>query len=268
MSDESVVIVRKKCRKKHGGGHHGGAWKVAYADFVTAMMAFFLVLWLLAAMSPEDKAAMAVYFESYTLFEGSGGGEGIAVMQGGTMEIDVITSQIGIVQSATKGTAVLALELGTMVETNLFDFQDQILISSTKDGVRLELMETESVPIFESGKAVLLPNGKEILRILTRSLKNLPNDIAIEGHTDSTPNPNKGYSNWELAADRANAARRELIKNGFSESRIARVTSFADRIPIDSDNPRSSFNRRVSILVENLDRMSGTRKSGDLSLSP
>jgi chemotaxis protein MotB len=268
MSDESVVIIRKKCRKKHGGGHHGGAWKVAYADFVTAMMAFFLVLWLLAAMSPEDKAGMAEYFESYTLFEGSGGGQGVAVMPGGALGVTPIESQIGVVRSAPRGSTVLVFEFGKMVETDLAGFQDQILISASKDGVRLELMESEKIPIFEAGKAVLLPNGIEIFEVLARSLKSLPNNITIEGHTDSAPHPSKTYSNWELAADRANAARRELVKNGFSESRIASVISFADRIPIDSEYPRNPFNRRVSIVVRDMDRMSGTRRPGDLSMSP
>ncbi len=264
MSEEPVII-RKKCRKKHGGGHHGGAWKVAYADFVTAMMAFFLVLWLLATMSDEQKAAMAVYFESYTIFEGSGGGEGVSVMPAERLQIE---SQIGVVPSATENSTVLVFELGKTVERDLFDFQDQILISSTKEGVRLELMETERIPIFKAGNAELMPNGIEILKVLARALKNLPNHITIEGHTDSVPYPSKTYSNWDLAADRANTARRQLVKNGFRKGRIARVTSFADRIPIDSDHPRSSLNRRVSILVMNLDRGSGMKKKGDLSISP
>ena len=265
---DEPVIIRKKVKKGHGGGHHGGAWKVAYADFVTAMMAFFLVLWLVGTMTEEQKAGMAEYFESYTLFEGSGGGEGIAVMPGAALEIAPIESQVGVMQSATRGTTILAFEFGKMIETDLPDFQDQILISSTKEGVRLELMETEKIPIFKAGNAELLPNGMEILRILARSLRRLPNNITIEGHTDSTPYPSKTYSNWELAADRANMARRELVKNGFSESKIARVTSFANRIPIDSEHPRSSLNRRVSILVMDVARGSGIKRPGDLSKSP
>lgn len=244
---EPVVIIKKTVRKGHGEGHHGGAWKVAYADFITAMMALFLVLWLIAILSADTKKAMAEYFRSYTIFKGNeaGGAKGISMMQGNPVKLDPDpgdTRKRGIVREK------IALELNKIVEEKLQTYKDQIMIFTTNEGVRLELMELEKSPMFEIGKATLLPRGTEVLRVLAGSLKDIPNGIAIEGHTDNRQYPGNDYTNWELSADRANAARRELIKNGLDPKKITKVTSFADAVPINTQNP--DLNRRVSILIE------------------
>lgn len=255
MSDESrnniepVVVIKKIVKKGHGGGHHGGAWKVAYADFITAMMALFMVLWLIAMLSADTKKAIAQYFRSYTIFKGTeaGGAKGMSMMQGNPIKLDPEPGDIkktGVVKET------IALELNKIVEEKLEAYKDQIMIFTTNDGVRLELMELEKSPMFEVGKATLLPRGREVIKVIADTLKDIPNNIAIEGHTDNRQYPGDDYTNWELAADRANAARRELIKDGLEPKKITKVTSFADNIPIDRQNPADDLNRRVSILIE------------------
>jgi len=248
MSKEEQPIIIKRIKKTGHGGHHGGAWKVAYADFVTAMMAFFLVLWLIAMLSIETKRAVAEYFRSYTIFKGSeaGGGKGISLMQGGPVKLD---KEPGDIKRGVVLRERLALELGKIVEERLHELKEQILIFTTNEGVRVELVERDNNPMFELGKANLLPTGTKALQIIAGELKDMPNSINIEGHTDRRQYPDLHYTNWELAADRANAARRELIKNGLDPRRITKVTSFADVIPINTDNPYDAINRRISILV-------------------
>lgn len=251
---ESPVIIIKKIKKGHEGGHHGGAWKVAYADFVTAMMALFLVLWIVAMLSIDARKAVAEYFRSYTVFKGTeaGGAKGMSVMQGGPVKLDPESGDL------KKGQAMrdkLTFALTKVVEEKLSDSKDQIMIFSTRGGVRIELLDKDKNPMFEAGKAALLPRGKEVLGIVSDSLREIPNNISIEGHTDSRPYPGENYSNWELAADRSNAARRELVKNGLDPAKISKVTSFADSNPIKPDDPFSSENRRVTILVEIKDYM-------------
>lgn len=245
---EQPVIVIKKIKKAHGGGHHGGAWKVAYADFVTAMMALFLVLWLVAMLSIDTKKAVAEYFRSYTVFKGTeaGGAKGFSTMIGGPVKLD---DEDGGLKSPDKRLELITVKLNKIVEEKLHQYREQILVFTTRDGVRLELTERELSPMFESGRATLLPGGQEVLATVAEVLKEFPNKITIEGHTDSTQYPGSSYTNWELAADRANTARRELIKNGFDDAKITRVSSFASAVPLKGD-PYDPSNRRVSVLVE------------------
>jgi chemotaxis protein MotB len=249
MSKDQPIIIKKIKKKRGHGGHHGGAWKVAYADFVTAMMAFFMVLWLLAMLSTDTKEQMAVYFRSYSIFEGNempgGAGSGISVLQGGPIQLD---SKMGDTISGDRYRN-LEIQLGGVLESELGGLREQVLMVVTSEGLRIELTEKYGSPMFEAGNAVLLETGENILWVLATALKEANVKIAIEGHTDSSPSTREDYSNWELAADRANAARRELIENGFEPEKIVRVTSFADSSLYNVNDPYDPMNRRVSILI-------------------
>ncbi|MBI5599121.1 MAG: OmpA family protein [Deltaproteobacteria bacterium] len=249
MSKKDAPIIIKKIKKAGHGGHHGGAWKVAYADFVTAMMAFFLVMWLIATLSIEGKKNVGQYFRSYTIFKGTeaGGGQGISVLQGTPVNVN---KEAGDMKIGDVVRNKLVTDLGKIIEQRLDELKKQILVINADEGVRVELVEKTGSPIFELGRATLLPNGNEALKVLAEGLNSVPNDITIEGHTDSYQYPREDYTNWELAADRANAARRALIKNGLDPERIKKVTSFADVVPISANNAYDPINRRVSILVE------------------
>ncbi len=243
------VVIKKKVKGRHGGGHHGGAWKVAYADFVTAMMALFLVLWLVAVMSIDSRKALAEYFRSYTIFKGTeaGGGKGVSVMKGNPVMLNAESSGEGT--NSSSGSKKVSVELEKIVDTKLADLKRQLLIFTTDDGVRIEMIDSEDDPMFELGKNNLRSNGQKVLNVLSSVFKGIPYNITIEGHTDSYQYPAENYTNWELAADRANAARRELIKNGLDPSRITKVTSFADVAPLKPENKYDPANRRVSILI-------------------
>lgn len=248
MSQEIQPIIIKKIKKGHGGGHHGGAWKVAYADFVTAMMALFLVLWLVAMLSIDAKKAVAEYFRSHTVFKGTeaGGAKGFSTMKGGPVKLD---EEDGGMKSPDKRLELITVKLNKLIEEKLHQYREQVLIFTTRDGVRLELTERSMSPMFESGNANLLPGGQEIISNVADVLSDFPNSVTIEGHTDRSRYGAGNYSNWELAADRANMARRQLIASGFDPGKITKVTSFADAVPL-KDDPYDPTNRRVSILVE------------------
>ncbi len=250
MTNNDRPIIIKKVKKKGHGGHHGGAWKVAYADFVTAMMAFFLVLWLLAVMSTEDQKAVSHYFRSYTIFSGeeAGGATGMSIMTGDTIQVS--TEMGAMEEEPTSMAEAFTYTLSKSIEDNLKELKDQIAIFTTAEGIRLEIYELGEAPIFQVGNAELTERGRKALAILTEALNTVPNRISIEGHTDSRRFPSKEYTNWELAADRANAARREMVRNRLDVRRISKVTSFADNVMINRDDPYDDFNRRVSILIE------------------
>lgn len=248
MQPEPQPIIIKKVRKNRFHGHHGGAWKVAYADFITAMMALFLVLWLVAVLSIDSKKIIAEYFRSYTVFKGTeaGGAKGFSTMKGNPVKLD---SEDGGLKTKDSRLELVTMKLNKVVEEKLHQFRDNILIFTTQEGVRLELTDRNQDPMFESGKAKLTARGEEVLAVLSEVFGEFPNKMTIEGHTDSSNYNVNGYSNWELAADRANAARRALVKNGFDQGRITRVTSFASAVPLKGD-PYDPQNRRVSILVQ------------------
>jgi len=248
MAEDRPIII-KKVKKVQKAGHHGGAWKVAYADFVTAMMALFLVLWLVAMLSIETRDAVAQYFRSYTIFEGqeAGGGKGMSIMKGNPIRLDPDPGDnFGTSKSDTR----IALELGQVVEAQLMGLDDQVMIFTTKNGVRIEMVDSENTTMFDLGSANLLDNGRKVLSVLAAPLAEMPYTISIEGHTDAHKYSREDYSNWELAADRANAARRELVDSGFDADRITQVTSFADAALLNAEDPLDPKNRRVSILVE------------------
>ena len=251
-----LIIVRK--RAGHGGGHHGGAWKVAYADFVTAMMAFFLVMWLIT-QSKDTKAAVAGYFRDPGAFKeraskGILPGGALGVTPGGTPKV-TMTAQEADVAAAEKERIKL-LQTGEHIREDLMRvpefaaLRDQIEIHVTSEGLRIELVEHEGSSFFDSGSAVLRGESERILAVVTRELKKLTNDVVIEGHTDSRPYAlGDRYGNWELSADRANAARRVVDREGMPRAQLRGIRGYADTHLHLSKTPLDSRNRRVSVVV-------------------
>jgi chemotaxis protein MotB len=255
MKNPSVVIVKKPRRGGHGG-HHGGAWKVAYADFVTAMMAFFLVMWLVA-QSSAVKNAVAGYFKDPGIFDHE---KSNGVIPGGELKLDPESPadrrdpavQLQDRQALERAAGRLKQVLGGMPEFE--KLQEQIEIHLTPEGLRIELVERNESTFFDSGSATLKPETERILGAIATELGKLENAVVIEGHTDSTPYTRlTGYTNWELSADRANAARRVMERLGLHQGQIQAVRGFADRRLRAQDRPFDPRNRRVSIVVQNLD---------------
>jgi chemotaxis protein MotB len=249
-SDAPVIrIVRKK---KGDGGHHGGAWKVAYADFVTAMMAFFLVMWIVGLNKPT-REAIAAYFKNPTLFSKGGGKHPI-----GAADASPTTKPAPIIASAADNARVEA-QFKAKADAILKDLQktpefrgmrDSVQVRLTKEGLRIELLEKTSSLFFGTGSAHLNPKTIHLLQLVAHELKELKNPIIVEGHTDSRPlDGAHGYSNWELSADRANAARRAMEEHGLHPGQVLAVRGYADRKLLRPDDPTHFSNRRVSILV-------------------
>lgn len=277
MADEEESIVIKKI-KKGGHGHHGGAWKVAYADFVTAMMAFFLLLWLLSSTSDAQKAGIADYF---TPTIGLKDAMGVGVRGGRTATVDGTKnddkSPPGIVIGAPpKGQVPQApVEEKAVVEAeeeqrlfedakkeikqamesdpNFREFQDMIMFEQSPEGLKITLRDTDTFAMFEKGKAVLTSKGEKLLRMITSVIRKLPNRVGVTGHTslDSTnlvKNPTQ-YSAWELSADRANAARRFMLVAKMEPNRMGRVVGRADQELLTPETPDAPTNRRIEILM-------------------
>jgi len=271
-------IIVKKIKK---GGHaaHGGAWKIAYADFVTAMMAFFLLMWLLGSTTEGDKKGIADYFQSplkVAMFGGSGSGDSAHLLKGGGQELSRSTGQVkkGDIEARrdtislhklkseqTRAEVARLEALKQQVEDKLganprLDaMKSQIRLDMTRDGLRIQIVDENNRPMFASGSAVVQPYMRELLREIGGLLGQVPNKLTLEGHTDSTPfsGGELGYGNWELSADRANASRRELMAGGLAEDRMLRVQGLAMSMPLDPKDPAAPQNRRISIIVMNRD---------------
>ena len=246
--EEHPIIIIKRVRKAHGG-HHGGAWKVAYADFVTAMMALFLVLWIVAMLSAETRNAVAEYFRSYSMVEGEFalGGEKLSHMPG---EVILLQERAGGVQGGQAWQRRLEENIKQQLEAKLAEAKDQVFMRVISGGVRIEIVERSGKAMFGLGEARLLPHGEKLLQIISDELKKLPYPIWIEGHTDAYPYRMGSYTNWELSVDRANAVRKELAATGIPGDRIMKVIGYAATDPIVRDEPYSPLNRRVSIVVK------------------
>lgn len=263
---ENQTIIVKKI-KKGGHGHHGGAWKVAFADFVTAMMAFFLLLWLIASTTKEERAGISEYFSPPTqgLAAGSGTSSDIVDLGGGQKisRGDEATQKATqptedelkkAVEAERKRLESLMEQIKKAIEAsaNLKPFKDQLLLDITPEGLRIQIVDKENRPMFDSGSAELKGYTKVILRELAKTINTVPNRLSLTGHTDAARFVGReNYSNWELSADRANASRRELIAGGLAAEKIAKVVGLASMIPFDKDNPRSPVNRRIAIIVMN-----------------
>ena len=238
MSEQAEIIVIKKKVAGHGG-HHGGAWKVAYADFVTAMMSLFIVLWLLSSSNEQVKKSVAAYFQDP---------KGTAKLLG--------SSSQGAGHAAPLSKADMAvlkerLQQAAMKLPNFDKLKKQVDISASPEGLRIELLEDPNGTFFELGSATPTIALSEFLTVVSRELGQVPNRISIEGHTDSRPyNHGAGYTNWELSSDRANAARRLMQSSGIGPNQIAQVRGFADQLPREPNHPEAPSNRRITLIVE------------------
>jgi chemotaxis protein MotB len=277
MSDDSQRPIIVKRVKKAAHGHHGGAWKIAYADFVTAMMAFFLLMWLLGSTTKAQREGIAEYFKAplkISLSGGSGAGDASSVIKGGGTDLSRTTGQVQKSATPEKKKLInleaaraeqerlerealekLKAKLENMIENHAFlrQFKKQLLIDITTEGLRVQIVDEKNRPMFAVGSAVMQPYAREILAEIAKVLNDVPNTISLSGHTDATPysGGERGYSNWELSADRANAARRELVAGGIAEGKILRVVGLASAVPFDKQDPYNPINRRISIIVMN-----------------
>lgn len=264
MEEQPIIVKRKK---KVVGGHHGGSWKVAFADFATAMMAFFLVLWLTATASPEQKRAVEGYFRDPVGFT-EGGSPNPIDLEGSASVVqeaspDIESSQIQIEDEVVdqlsetleqRRMEELFQELKERIEQSptLQEFKDQLLLDITDEGLRIQIVDRSGRPMFDSGRAELKYYSQEILFELAKKLGSINNKLSITGHTDATPFGGRpGYTNWELSADRANTARRALVAGGVRGEQIARVVGLADSVLYDQEDPTAPVNRRISIIVLN-----------------
>lgn len=250
MKEQKLII--KKIKKVSGEGHHGGSWKVAYADFVTAMMAFFLLLWLITMVSPEKRAKVAAYFKHFSIFE-----------QGGSSFMEKSSEVFSEAGESSKkipyemfgqGTPSIKPEefkeaIKRAIEDKLSDIRDQVIVDIFEGGVRIQLVDKEGKPMFDLGSSTPTPIAKRILQVIGDNIKSLSNPVAVEGHTDSLTYKSSSYSNWELSTERALTARKELERYGLDPSRITRVAGYADTVPFIKEDPKDPRNRRISIIL-------------------
>ena len=292
MKNQKTIIIKRV--KKVAAGHHGGSWKVAYADFVTAMMAFFLLLWLLSMTSDEKRVRVSAYFQNFSIYTESGSSlvldrssqifgesgenrEKVHSQRYGETNIDsrgesrsegdtkhkyvegekgttVATKRGGeTFQEKNKKYAKEAENIKQSLQSNIMaklgNINDQILIDIVEEGIRIQLIDKHGSKMFESGNSRMTPHAKEIFKIIGENIKDLPNKISIEGHTDAVPYAKFAYSNWELSTERALAARRVLEGNGVKPERVLRVSGFAATDPLIDDDPTDPRNRRISIII-------------------
>lgn len=272
MSDDSQRPIVVKKIKKGGHGHHGGAWKIAYADFVTAMMAFFLLMWLLGSVSKGNLKGISDYFSNPLKVANSGGegaGDATSLIKGGGNDI---TKQAGQVNKGSPAAEEAArdkrrlsdlkkkfealMEDKAQTNSKLSQYKSQLKLDMVAEGLRIQIVDEQNRPMFKSGSSDLEPYARDILNEIGKLLNDVPNDLSVSGHTDATPfaGGQNGYSNWELSSDRANAARRQMIAGGGMEGKkVLRVNGFSDEVPIDKGNIYNPVNRRISIVVLNKD---------------
>ncbi len=308
MSNDAQPIIVKRIKKHGHAAHHGGAWKVAYADFVTAMMAFFLMMWLVGSTTKEQKAALSEYFTAPSEVEGSsphptshptsvqgpGGASTSMIQMGGALNLESERAQPiksepgdaktfkekeadkdkdkdkdgkgGTVDAMTAEQVARAAELKRLEELKdeltiaigatqaLAPYKDQLLIDLTPEGLRIQIIDEENRPMFDRGSKRLQSYSTDILGEIGKIINAVPNKISISGHTDAAPYAGTpDYTNWELSADRANAARRALIAGGMDEKKIARIVGLASSVPFTKADPYAPSNRRISIIVMNRD---------------
>jgi chemotaxis protein MotB len=273
---EVAPIVVKRVKKVVGGGH-GGAWKIAYADFVTAMMAFFLLMWVLGSTTSGDLAGISAYFQNplrLAMEGGQGSGDTRSVVKGGG---DNVTKASGQEQRADSNSVQRKMseaeayeqyntkqkgqleEMRAEVEAqiagdkSLEQYQSQIFMDVSSDGLRIQIVDEKNRPMFESGSSSMPDYAKRLMRVIGKVLAGGAQPLRIEGHTDGKPFPGaaSSYTNWELSSDRANAARRELVLGGLETSRVSQVVGFADSVRLNPDDANDPMNRRISITILN-----------------
>ena len=287
MSDSSQQPIVIKRIKKVAGGSHGGAWKIAYADFVTAMMAFFLLMWLLGSTTKGDLKGIQDHFQNplkLSLQGGPGSGAATSPVEGGGKDL---TKSVGEVAKSSykeprkvskvhttpeksyeqtakqRADEVSKLQdLKAKVEAvmeadpNLRNFKNQLLMDLTSDGLRLQIVDEQNRAMFDTASATLKPYASDILRAIGALLNQVDNRISLTGHTDASRygGDGRGFTNWELSSNRANASRRELVVGGMADLKIVRVVGLASTVPLDVNDPYSPINRRISIIVLSRER--------------
>ena len=276
MAEGKSTVIIRRVKKVQGGGHHGGAWKVAFADFVTAMMAFFLVLWLMAATTKEQRAAISEYFRNPSPLSGKspapspgmngpGGASTSMIKLGGAADMakgqkdemgrkrdNAADTDVDSRAKDKKRLEALMQDLKEAIDKSqaLEPFKDQLLLDLTPDGLRIQIVDKQNRPMFDIGRDQLKPYTVDILRELSSFINQVPNHISITGHTDTTAySSDAGYTNWELSADRANAARRALVGGGMADAKVTRVVGLSSSVLFDKTNPQNPINRRISIVV-------------------
>ncbi len=277
MAEAKSTVVIRRVKKMQGGGHHGGAWKVAYADFVTALMAFFMVMWLVSATTKEQRAAISEYFRNPSALKGlstapssgmngPGGASNSMIKLGGTMDIprgsnddpfgrkrqDAADADRKSDMKEKRRLETLMQSLKEAIDKSqaLEPFKDQLLLDLMPDGLRIQIVDKQNRPMFDQGSAHLKDYTLAILRELAPFINQVPNHISITGHTDTTAYSNDaGYTNWELSADRANAARRALITGGMADTKVTRVVGLSSSVLFDKVDSQNPINRRISIVV-------------------
>ncbi len=277
MSDESQRPIIVKRIRKGGGGHHGGAWKIAYADFVTAMMAFFLLMWLLGSTAKGDLQGIAEYFATplkVALQGGVGSGDASSVLKGGGTDLTRLVGQVkkGETPAEKKTLNLQALKaeqerlerqkLGELKEKiersiennpNLRQYRSQLLLDLTDEGLRIQIVDEQNRPMFDLSSAEVKPYMRDILHEIGRALNEVANKISLSGHTDAKPyaGGDRGIGNWELSTSRANASRRVLVAGGMKEGKVIRVVGQASTVLFDAADPFNPQNRRIAIVVLN-----------------
>lgn len=277
MSDDTQQPIVVKKIKKGGGGAHGGAWKIAYADFVTAMMAFFLLMWLLGSTTQGDLKGIADYFNTplkVAMAGGSGSGDSSSIIQGGGEDLTRAHGQVkkGDIEADKRTINLQALkadfekaekeklqglktDLEAMIDATpaLKQFKSQLLLDLTTEGLRIQIVDEKNRPMFDSASSELKPYTRDILRGIGKALNKVENRISLSGHTDATPyaGGDKGFGNWELSTNRANASRREMVAGGMDDAKVMRVVGLASTVLYDKNDPLSPINRRISIIVMN-----------------
>jgi len=246
MANEQPVIVKKIIKNKDHG-HHGGAWKLAYADFVTAMMAFFLLMWLLGVTDEKTRKGISEYFQDPY--------KPIVNEKGVTPTHVPIPIDLNSEKNDLLRLELLKKKIQDMMNENseLSKIKEQIKLETTPEGLRVQIIDAKNMPMFKSASSETESRIRLILRALAPVINKLPNKITINGHTDAKPFPanQKGYTNWELSSARANAARYELTLGGLAQEKILRVTGLSDSIPYNPGDLYDPVNRRISIIVMN-----------------
>lgn len=276
MAEKKLQPIIIKRVKKGGHAAHGGAWKIAYADFVTAMMAFFLLMWLLGSTAKGELQGISDYFSSplkVAMAGGDGSGNSSSVIPGGGNDLSKVHGQVrrsdtdsekARRQSIDTARAERAKQDAQRIKTlqakidalitenpRLNEYKSQIRIDVTPDGLQIQIVDDQNRPMFDSGSAMVKPYMRDILREIGAALNGVENRVSLAGHTDAVPysNSDRGYSNWELSSDRANATRRELVAAGMPDAKLGRVVGLAASDLLEPDNPRSAANRRITITV-------------------
>jgi chemotaxis protein MotB len=290
MSENQIIVIKKI--KKAGHGHHGGAWKLAYADFVTAMMAFFLLMWLLGTTEPSIRQGIADYFTDPwkpSVAGGANTGDATSLIQGGGQDVTQSEGQVKLTNKGKQESIAEASDedvdkeaerrdinhlkqlkekIDNLIETDplMHQFKNQLMIDFTTEGLRIQIIDQEKKAMFSTASAKMESYAAQILDQIAPVINELPNRISVSGHTDGAPFPGngQGYTNWELSADRANAARKELVRGGLKDEKIIRVVGLASSVHLNKDNPLEPMNRRISIIVLNRRTEEGIINSANL----